>query len=124
MAPSPIEQAIKEAPYIEQCVLIGDQHNFISALVVPSYEAMGAWCAEHSVDNDPVKMAEDPKVVDFLTDITLKACEEFSRYEQVKKISVLPRELSQETGELTPTLKIKRREVLTNFSDRIDAIYS
>ena len=124
VAPSPIEQAIKESPYIEQCVLIGDQHNFISALVVPSYEAMGAWCAEHSVDNDPVKMAEDPKVVDFLTDITLKACEEFSRYEQVKKISVLPRELSQETGELTPTLKIKRREVLTNFSDRIDAIYS
>lgn len=123
VAPSPIEQAIKESKYIEQCVVLGDQRNFISALLVPSYEAMGPWCDENGVDKDPAKMADDPKVVEFLTGLAVKACEPFSRYEQVKKIAVLPRELSQEEGELTPTLKTKRRVVNEHFSDRIEAIY-
>ena len=66
---------------------------------------------------------EDPKVYEFLSEVTKKACEGFSRYEQVKKIAVLPRELSQEHGELTPTLKTKRRVVNTNFEDKINSIY-
>lgn len=123
VAPSPIEQSIKESKYIEQCVVLGDQRNFISALVVPSYEAITGWCEENGVDKDPAKMADDPKLVAFLTEITKKACEGFSPYEQVKKISVLPRELTQEDGELTPTLKTKRRVVNENFADRINSIY-
>ena len=123
VAPSPIEQAIKESKYVEQCVVLGDQKNFISALVVPAYEAFAIWCDENGVTKDPAKMADDPKVVEFLTEIAVKACEPFSRYEQVKKIAVLPRELSQEHGELTPTLKTKRRIVNENFADRINAIY-
>ncbi len=123
VAPSPIEQSIKESKYIEQCVVLGDQRNFISALVVPSYEAIAAWCDENGVDKDPAKMADDPKLVAFLTELTVKACQGFSPYEQVKKIAVLPRELTQEHGELTPTLKTKRRIVNENFADRINAIY-
>lgn len=124
VAPSPIEQAIKESPYIEQCVVLGDKRNFISALIVPSYEGIAAWCDENGVDKDPAKMAADPKLVEFLTKTTLKACSDFSRYEQVKKIAVLPRELSQDDGELTPTLKTKRRVVNKNFADVIEAIYA
>ena len=123
VAPSPIEQSIKESKYIEQCVVIGDQRNFISALIVPSYEGFAEWCEQNGVDKDPAKMAEDPKVYEFLSEVTKKACEGFSRYEQVKKIAVLPRELSQEHGELTPTLKTKRRVVNTNFEDKINSIY-
>lgn len=124
VAPSPIEQSIKESPYIEQAVVIGDNRNFVSALVVPSYDSMKTWCANHGVPTDPAAMADDPKVVKLLTEETLKACERFSHFEQVKKIAVLPRELSQQTGELTPTLKVKRRAVDNNFKDRIDAIYA
>jgi long-chain acyl-CoA synthetase len=124
VAPSPIEQAIKESRYIEQCVLLGDARNFISALVVPAYEAMSSWCKENGVKDDPIEMADNTKVVEFLTDVVKKACEPFSPYEQVKKIAVLPRELSQDDGELTPTLKIKRRVVNDNFADRIEAIYT
>lgn len=123
VAPSPIEQSIKESKFIEQCVVLGDKRNFVSALVVPNYEAIAGWCDENGVDKDPTKMADDPKVVEFLTGITKKACEKFSPYEQVKKIAVLPRELSQEDGELTPTLKTKRRVVNEHFADRIEAIY-
>lgn len=123
VAPSPIEQAIKESRFIEQCVLLGDERNFISALVVPAYDAFSSWCKENGVSEDPAEMADDERVVEFLTGITLEACQPFSRYEQVKKIAVLPRELTQEDGELTPTLKIKRRVVSQNFADRIEAIY-
>lgn len=124
VAPSPIEQAIKESPYIEQAVVIGDNRNFVSALVVPAYEALGAWCAENGVSNDPAALASDPKLLQLLTDETSKACQRFSHFEQVKKIAVLPRELSAEAGELTPTLKVKRRAVDASFKDVIAGIYS
>ena len=124
VAPSPIEQAIKQSPYIEQAVLIGDNRNFVSALVVPSYEGMKAWCQKNGVPPEPASMADHPKVVQLLTEETVKACQRFSHFEQVKKISVLPRELSQVDGELTPTLKVKRRVVNIHFKDRIEAIYA
>jgi long-chain acyl-CoA synthetase len=124
VAPSPIEQAIKKSPYIEQAVVIGDNHNFVAALVVPSYDGLKSWCASNGVSSDPAAMAGDPKLVAMLTEETVKACQRFSHFEQVKKIAVLPRELSQHDGELTPTLKVKRRVVNTHFKDHIEAIYA
>lgn len=124
VAPSPIEQSIKESPFIEQAVVIGDNRNFVSALVVPSYEGMKAWCQSHGAPTEPAAMADDPQVVKLLMEETVRACERFSHFEQVKKIAVLPRELSQQQGELTPTLKVKRRAVDSNFKDRIEAIYA
>ncbi len=123
VAPTPIEQSIKESPYIEQVVLIGDNRNFVSALVVPSYERIAPWCAANGVELNPETMADDPRLLEFLTEIAVEACMSYSPYERVKKISILPRELNQEAGELTPTLKIKRRVVDKNFEDRIEAIY-
>ena len=123
VAPTPIEQALKESPYIEQAVVIGDNRNFVSALIVPSYEGMKGWCADNGVPTEPTSMADDPKVYQLLTEETLKACKRFSHFEQVKKIAVLPRELSQHDGELTPTLKVRRRVVDSHFKERIDSIY-
>lgn len=124
VAPSPIEQAIKESPYIEQAIVIGDNKNFVSALIVPSYEGIKSWCSSQGLTSDPAGLAADPKVYELLTQETVKACQRFSHYEQVKKIAVLPRELSQEAGELTPTLKVKRRVVNKHFKKEIDGIYS
>lgn len=124
VAPSPIEQALKESPYIEQAIVIGDNKNFVSALIVPSYDGIKSWCSSRGVSSDPADLASDPKVYELLTQETTKACERFSHYEQVKKIAVLPRELSQEAGELTPTLKVKRRVVNKHFKNEIDGIYS
>jgi long-chain acyl-CoA synthetase len=124
VAPTPIEQSIKSSPYIEQAVLIGDNRNFVSALVVPSYQALKSWCAENGVSTEAEAMASDPKVYQLLSEETEKACERFSHFEQVKKIAVLPRELSQAEGELTPTLKVRRHVVDIHFKKQIDEIYS
>lgn len=124
VAPSPIEQSIKESPYIEQAVLIGDNRKFVSALIVPSFERMASWCAEQGLATDPEGIAKEPRVLEFLTGIAIQACAPYSPYERVKKISILGRELSQESGELTPTLKIKRRVVDKNFDAQIEAIYA
>lgn len=124
VAPSPIEQAIKSSKFIEQAVLIGDNRKFISALVVPAFEAVKDWCKENGVSTQPAEMAEDEKLHDFLLQECSRACADFSRYEQVKKIALLGAELSQESGELTPTLKVKRRVVDKKFKDKIDAMYS
>lgn len=124
VAPAPIEQAIKESPYIEQAIVIGDSKNFVSALIVPSYEGIKSWCESQGVSTDPAELASDPKVYDLLSQETTKACQRFSHFEQVKKIAVLPRELSQEAGELTPTLKVKRRVVNKHYKKEIDGIYA
>jgi long-chain acyl-CoA synthetase len=123
VAPSPIEQSIKESKYIEQCVVLGDKRSYISALVVPSFEALSSWCEDNRISQSPPEMAESPELLEFLTEVVSKACANFSPYEQVKKIAILPRELSQEHGELTPTLKIKRRVVNDNFAAKISSIY-
>ena len=124
VAPSPIEQAIKSSKFIEQAVLIGDNRKFISALVVPAFEAMKEWCEENSVSSKPEELIQEEKVREFLLKECASACEDFSRYEQVKKIALLEAELSQETGELTPTLKVKRRVVNEKFKNQIESLYS
>jgi len=124
VAPSPMEQSIKESKFIEQCVVIGDQRNFISALVVPAFESLGPWCKERGISTEPSEMIKDQRLFFYVSATTEKACAEYSHFEQVKKIGLLPRELSQETGELTPTLKTKRRVVMENFKEAIDAIYT
>jgi long-chain acyl-CoA synthetase len=73
VAPSPIEQAIKASPYIEQAVVIGDNRNFVSALIVPSYPNLAAWCQANGVSSDPAAMADDPKLIALLTEETTKA---------------------------------------------------
>lgn len=124
VAPSPIEQAIKESPYIEQAIVIGDNKNFVSALIVPSYDGLKKWCETQGVTPDPAALASNAELTQMLNTEVAKACERFSHFEQVKKIAVLPRELSQEAGELTPTLKVKRRVVNKHFKNEIDDIYS
>lgn len=124
VAPQPIEQAIKSSPFIEQAVLIGDNRNFISALVVPAFEALKTWAKENGVDPSPEAMADSDKLREFLLKEVERTCEDFSRYEQVKNIALLPHELTQHTGELTPTLKVKRRVVNEKYKHKIDAIYS
>lgn len=125
IAPQPIEGKLKDSKYISQAVLIGDKRKFISALIVPDYEAVKKWC-EHkgyafTTPEDAVKMQE---VIDKIQSEVDKVNENVARYEQVKVFALLPAELSQEAGELTPTLKVKRRVVNENYKDIIDNFYA
>ncbi len=125
VAPAPIENAMVNSPYIEQSVVIGDNRNFISALIVPSFEAVEAYLkdAGKSVSGNEA-MAEHPDVLALLTAEVSNAMEAFSNYERVKEFAVLPRLFTIEEGELTPTLKVVRKVVLDHFSQEVDKIYS
>jgi len=125
IAPAPMENVMVASPYIEQVVVIGDKRNFISALIVPAFESVESYLLEH--DKAVVSHAaivEHPDVIALISREVNKAMESFSKYERVKKFTLLPRLLTLEKGELTPTLKVVRRIVLSNFDEYVDRIYS
>jgi long-chain acyl-CoA synthetase len=120
VAPAPIELLLQASPLIEQAVVLGDNRNFVSALVVPAREAVAA---RLGVSADLEAMAANPQVLELLTAESERLCSDLSNYERVKKIALLPRELTQEAGDLTPTLKVKRRVVLKAFQTTIEGLY-
>ncbi|MGE0490149.1 MAG: long-chain fatty acid--CoA ligase [Vulcanimicrobiota bacterium] len=124
VAPAPIEQALKSSPYIEQAVLIGDNRKFISALVVPSFASLESFIKDRQLPAEPEQLVEHETLRGFLLEECQRVLREFSNYEQVKKIALLPRELTQETGELTPKLSVKRRVVAEKFADQIEGLYA
>lgn len=124
VAPQPIEQRLKESPWIEQAVLIGDNRNFISAVVVPTFDRLDPWAKEQGLPSSREELAKHPRVYELIFGEVEKACREMSNYEKVKKIAILPAELSQDTGELTPTLKVKRRVVTEKYAQEIEGMYS
>ncbi|MCF7825350.1 MAG: long-chain fatty acid--CoA ligase [Candidatus Marinimicrobia bacterium] len=124
IAPAPIEGAIIMNKFFEQALVHGDRRKFVSALVVPNYDEVGTWAKEHDiVDMTPESLCENPKVYDMLMGEIEEIMKNFSGYEAVKKIIVLPREFSIEDGTLTPTLKIKKRVVEERYKAKMDALY-
>jgi long-chain acyl-CoA synthetase len=123
IAPKNIEAALKNIPLVEEAVVIGDRRPFISALLILDAVATAKWLADRT--RPPIgPLHEDPTVLAELARAVDKANEEFARVEQVRKFKVLPRSLSLEHGELTPTLKVKRRVVDKNWADVIESMYA
>jgi long-chain acyl-CoA synthetase len=124
IAPAPIENALKASRYIAQAVVIGDRRKFISALIVPDFEALRPWARSNSVNfASDEELIKAPAVRELITGEVAPVNAELAQYEQIKKWDLLPRELTLETGELTPTQKVKRRVVNTNFQAQIDRMY-
>jgi long-chain acyl-CoA synthetase len=125
VAPQPIESDLKKSPYIETAVLIGDRRPYIVALVSPSFEDLERWAKKHKIDHaDHEELAGHPEVVGLIEDAIAGVNGSLARYEQIKKTHVLPIALSIEGGQLTPTLKVKRRVIEQQFSDLIDRLYA
>ncbi len=124
VAPAPIENAIKSSPYIEQAVVIGDRRKFLSALIVPDFATLDVWAGEHGLRSDDRKaLIGDEAVRDLLYREIERANEELSKHQRVRAWELLPDEFSIETGELTPTQKIKRRVIQQKFGTVIDEVY-
>ncbi len=123
VAPQPIEQAMKSSPYIEQAVLIGDDRKYITALLVPSFASLEAWLKEQGLNGEPDALIKESALVDFLMGECQRTCSNFSAYEQVKKVALLPAELTQEGGELTPKLSVKRRVIKEKYASQIASLY-
>ncbi|MBT8247995.1 MAG: AMP-binding protein, partial [Acidimicrobiia bacterium] len=123
VAPQPLENALKTHEFIAQAMVIGDHRNFISAIIVPQAEVLEAWAAENGIDGDLATLCGEPRVIEMFQAAVDEKMSSFSRYETVRKFTLVPEEFSQEADELTPTLKLKRRVLLAKHADIIEAMY-
>jgi len=123
VAPQPIENALKTHEFIAQAMVIGDRRNFISALIVPQAEVLESWAGGNGIEGDLPTLCRDQRVIDHYQTALEAKMGAFSRYETVRRFTLVPDEFSQEAGELTPTLKLKRRVLLAKYADVIDKMY-
>jgi len=124
VAPQPIENAIKRSRYVNQVVVIGDGRKFPSALIVPQMDALRSYAQQQGIVADEAELIRRPEIVSLIEKEVEKHTTDLSQYEKIKAILLLPRELTVEGGELTPTLKIKRRVVVEKNKKQIDQLYS
>ncbi len=130
VAPAPIESLLKEDFLIENVMIVGDHKKFVSALIVPSQDALKAWCEEHQVEWTSLDdIIHNETVLSRYQHAIDKINVNFSHIEQIKKFALIPTtwEATRNDGtesELTPTMKLKRRVILSKFAEAIDKLYA
>ena len=124
VAPLPIENKLKESPFIEQVMLVGSERKFVGALIVPAFGNLRDWCKKQNItastDNEIVA---DPKVIALYKDLIESFNKYFNHVEQVKKFELLPNEWTVDTGEMTPKLSLKRKVVMEKYKAAVEKIY-
>jgi len=124
ITPANLEAEIKQHPLVSQCVVVGDRRPYLVALVTLDPEEAVKYAQENNLPEDPIQLAQNPDIKAQIEAHVEKINQNFARVEQVKKISILPNDLSQESGELTPTLKVKRAIVAQKHEDAIEQLYA
>lgn len=125
VAPQVIENKLKESPYVEQLMVVGENEKFVSALIVPSFENLKGWSAKNGIE---YKSNEDivrhPEVVKLIQEEVDECNVNFGKVEQIKRFALLPGDWGIDTGELTPTMKVKRKVVMEMYKDEIAELYN
>jgi long-chain acyl-CoA synthetase len=124
VAPQNLEGELKRAPFVSQAIVIGDRRPYLVALVAPDEQALQSWATESGRSDAVSDLAGSDEVRTRIQETVDRINADRASYEQIKTFAVLPRDLSGEHDELTPTLKLKRRVVEKNFSAEIDALYT
>jgi long-chain acyl-CoA synthetase len=125
IAPQPIENAIKGSRYISQVVVIGDGRKFPAAIIIPNFEALKVKANEMGLgEMVPAEMIREKRIIEFLELEVAAQMEDFSQYERVKAILLLDRDLTVDGGDLTPTLKVRRKNVNARLCEEIDRLYA
>jgi long-chain acyl-CoA synthetase len=124
ITPANLEAEIKQHPLVSQCVVVGDRRPYLVALVTLDAEEAAAYAKENGLPADPAELARNPDVRAAIEAQVEKINQSFARVEQVKKVAILPHDLSQESGELTPTLKVKRAVVTAKHEQEIEQLYA
>ena len=124
LTPANIENDLKRCRWISQAVMHGDQRPYPVALVTLDEEEIAGYAAEHGLPADMPSLAREPAVQALVQEALDRANAKYAQVEQVKKFAILDHDLSQETGELTPTLKVKRSVVNDMYADVLDGLYA
>ncbi len=124
IAPQQIENMIRAVPMVEQVIVIGNARKFPSALIVPSFDALRAYSKSLGIEvKDANELARHPRIVEYFKKKVDEVTKELAPHEKIKKIALLDQEFSVESGELTPTLKVRRKFVEDKHREVIDALY-
>jgi long-chain acyl-CoA synthetase len=125
VAPSAIENKLKESRFIEQVIVVGAEMKFVGALIVPSFLQLSDWCKQQNIEfTTREAIIQNPAVKKFYSGLVDEFNQNFNHVEQIKKFELLPVDWSVETGELTPKMSIKRKIITEKFKSYIDKIYS
>jgi long-chain acyl-CoA synthetase len=109
---------------VEQVIVIGNARKFPAALIVPAFDALRAYAKTLSIEvKDAADLARHPRILEYFKKKVDEVTRELAPHEKIKKIALLDHEFSIESGELTPTLKVKRKFVEDKHRDVIDALY-
>ena len=125
IAPAPIELKVATSSFVEQIHIVGDKRNFLSALIVPNYEALTSYLQSQNNDlKDPNALIDHPDVIELFTKEVDNAMADFSNYEKIKKFTLLTEPFSIEKGEMTPKMSIVKKVVEKNYSEQINKMYN
>jgi long-chain acyl-CoA synthetase len=124
VAPQLVENKLKESAFIEQCMVVGESQKFPSALVIPEFNALQVWADQQGLGvNGPEALIKNPKVFAKMEQEVQETMASVAKYEQVKKFVLLPRLFTVADGEITPTLKLKRKAIYAKHEKAILALY-
>ena len=124
IAPQMIESKLLVDKYIDQLAVIADQRKFVSALIIPVYPLLEEYAREHNIAFETrEQLCADPQIYEMMKERIDTLQQQLAHYEQVKRFTLLPHHLSMEKGELTNTLKIRRRVLYENYKEQIDKMY-
>jgi len=124
IAPQPIENLLKESEFIEQAIVIGENEKFASALILPNFYYLHSWCTYHKIHfQDNEDLIKLPQIQALYQDVVSTVNRQLGQTEQIKRIRLIAQPWSYETGELSPTLKLKRKFIQHKYRDIIREIY-
>lgn len=124
VAPQPLENKFKESFFIEQMMVIGDGRKFVSALIVPSFANLKSWCEKSGLTcNSNETMITDHKVLEKYQQVVEEKNKEFGHTDQIKKFRLMAEEWTVQGGQLTPTMKLKRKVIIEKYRDLIEGMY-
>jgi long-chain acyl-CoA synthetase len=124
IAPQVMENKFKESPLIEQLIVVGADRNYPAALIVPSFDGLKEFCKRSDIDyTTDAEMIQNEQVQEKYLSEVAKFNELFGNWEQIKRFELLDTPWGIETGELTPTMKLKRKVIMEKYADRVEALY-
>ncbi len=124
IAPLPIEHLIAESPYVDQVMVVGEKRPFLTALIVPNYNELKNYAEENDISSaSGSELLKDKQINKLFENLLRTVSRQLATHEKVRKFLLIPEQFSIENGQLTPTLKLKRRAISSKFEKEINSLY-